>query len=71
MRFKFKKRKYKLGDLKSFTKFAWFPTKVEDCIVWLECYTSMCERKIYLKTFSDKEVGRWVEYDRRLHYYYG
>ena len=66
MRFKLKKKQYKIGELKSFAKFAWFPAKVEDHIVWLECYTSMCERKTYLKNFSFKEVGKWVEYDRRL-----
>jgi hypothetical protein len=66
MRFKLKKKEYKIGDLKSFAKFAWFPIKVEDHIVWLESYTSMCERKTYVKSFTFEEVEKWVEYDRRL-----
>jgi hypothetical protein len=70
MRFKLKKKQYKIGDLKSFHKFAWLPVKVEDSIIWLESYTSMCERKTYLKNFTYEEVGKWVEYDRRLRDYY-
>jgi len=30
----------------------------------------MCERKTYLKNFTYEEVGKWVEYDRRLRDYY-
>jgi hypothetical protein len=69
MRFKLKKKEYKLGDIKSFTKFAWFPTKVEDCIVWLECYTSMCEKKISKNKYF-QDIEKWVEYDRRLLTFY-
>lgn len=69
MRFKLKNKEYKIGDLKTFVKFAWFPIKIEDHIVWLESYTSMCERKIYMKSLTFEEVEKWVEYDRRLRDY--
>jgi hypothetical protein len=70
MRFKLKKKEYKIGDLKSFAKFAWYPIKVEDHIVWLETYTSMCERKTYITNLTLDHIEKWVEYDRRLRDYY-
>jgi len=66
MRFKLKKKEYKIGAIKSFVKFAWCPIKVEDHIVWLETYTSMCELKTHVKSFTFEKVEKWVEYDRRL-----
>jgi hypothetical protein len=70
MRFKLKKKEYNVGDLKSFAKFAWYPIKVEDHIVWLETYTSMCERKTYITNLTLDHIEKWVEYDRRLRDYY-
>lgn len=65
MRFKLKKREHKIGDLKQFTKFAWYPKRVEDCIIWLETYKSFCELSI-TRTIDFREKMTWVEYDRRL-----
>lgn len=70
MRFKLKKKEYNIGDLKSFAKFAWYPIKVEDHIIWLETYTSMCERKTYITNLTLDHIEKWVEYDRRLRDYY-
>jgi hypothetical protein len=71
MRYKLKKKEYKIGDLKSFRKFAWLPTKVEDHIIWLESYSSLCERIEQSLPVTGKGAY-WREYDRRLHdYYYG
>jgi len=70
MRFKLKKKEYNVGDLKSFAKFAWYPIKVEDHIIWLETYTSMCERKTYITNLTLDHIEKWVEYDRRLRDYY-
>lgn len=70
MRFKLKKKQYKIGDLKSFNKFAWFPIKVEDSIIWLESYTSLCERIEQSLPVTGKGAY-WREYDRRLMDNYG
>ena len=65
MRFKLKKKQYKIGDLKQFIRFAWYPKKVEDCIIWLETYKSFCEMRT-TTTFDFRHKITWIEYDRRL-----
>lgn len=71
MRYYLKKKQYKVGDLKQFIKFAWFPKKVEDHIIWLECYKSMCEMVEHVdQNYLNRKVF-WREYDRRLMDNYG
>lgn len=66
MRYHLKKKKdYKIGDLKQFTKFAWFPRKVEECVVWLEHYRSLCQMVEEYNVVGTKG-SYWQEYDRRL-----
>lgn len=65
MRFKLKKTESKIGDLKQFVKFALLPKKVEDYVVWLEHYKSLCEMKI-INYYDFTYKKTWVEYDRRL-----
>lgn len=65
MRYQLKKKEYKIGHLKSFWKFAWFPKKVQEHIVWLEYYHSMCEM-VEEHNVIGKKGSHWREYDRRL-----
>ena len=56
---KWKVNRPKLGETRFVRKFAWFPTLVEDCKVWLE-------------TYETKEVYRginsgWEEYVEFVH----
>lgn len=38
---KFKIKELALGETKTLIKFAWFPTKIENCIIWLEKYKAI------------------------------
>jgi hypothetical protein len=62
----------KEGDWRRRIKFAWFPTQVEDHMVWLETY-SIKEHLIAVAVFDEGIIHpelQWVEYDRGLLYSY-
>ena len=62
----------KEGDWRCKNKFAWFPTRVEDHIVWLEFYFSK-QHYIAIAVVDEYTVQpelHWVEYERMLVYNY-
>jgi hypothetical protein len=61
MRFKVKP-KPNIGDRKTVIKFAWFPTRVEDNIIWLEKYKAM----YYYKYDSFWNYFYWKKWDKKL-----
>jgi len=65
-------RKPKEGDKKTVAKFAWFPTQVEDHMVWLERYVVDMEYKLIVQIDEGiaYPVPKWVETKRYLACYY-
>jgi hypothetical protein len=58
----------KEGDWRRRIKFAWFPTQVEDHVVWLETF-AIKEHFIAVAMVDEGIVHpemQWVEYDRNL-----
>lgn len=62
----------KQGDWRYRHKFAFFPTQVENYMVWLETFY-IKERYIEVGVFDEGNIHcemQWVEYDRGLLYSY-
>ena len=53
---RWKTNKPKPGSIKSMTKFAWLPTRIEDYTVWLEFYSATF-------VFNGKEWEEEAEWD--------
>ena len=74
MRWKIKQQEWVEGSIRKRYRFAWFPTKVGNVMVWLERYVV----KEQLKSIAVFDEGityaelTWVEFSRdTLDYYYG
>ena len=62
----------KEGDWRYRHKFAWFPTQVENYVVWLETFF-VKERYLPVAVIDERIIHQelqWVEYDRGLLYSY-
>ena len=73
MRWKINKPEFKVGDTRRVSRFAFWPTEVEDYTVWLEFYISVEEMKNvdrhceFGKLYSEL---KWVEFSREIPIYY-
>jgi hypothetical protein len=54
------------GDTRKLTKFAYFPTRVDNVIIWLESYIVYQEYTQLYTHFGDPFEYGWVETDRFL-----
>lgn len=65
-------RRAKEGDKKTVARFAWFPTQVENHMVWLERYVVDLEYKLiaHIDEGTIYPVAQWVETKRYLGCYY-
>lgn len=49
----------KLGDTKTIIKFAWWPTRVEDSLIWLERYEATYEWNEYAVGYEHSSESYW------------
>ena len=74
MRWKIKQQEWVEGSIRKRYRFAWFPTKVGNVMVWLERYVVKEQLEcatVINEGFTCREL-RWTEISRdTLDYYYG
>lgn len=69
---KFQKNNPQVGDIKEKVNFAFLPKRIDNYIIWLENYISICEYNEYQLEFNtdiQKEYVTcygWVEKERKL-----
>lgn len=61
-----KKVQPKLGDRRKITKFALFPTRVGDNVVWFDYFTSCQEFSKVTGMCGDTIENDWIEIEREL-----
>ena len=67
MRFKTKKvNEPKLGEIKEFLRFAIFPKKVDDKIVWLENYIIVCKFTKVSNGMAKADTNEWIIIEEKL-----